>query len=68
MEEYSYLELKNMNSSSTWNNRILLPDIDYNRKYKIYPTWKADLNGRFWQAIRSGRVITSEVKRIYNLT
>lgn len=68
MEEYTFQQLKDMNSSRKWSNRILLPDNDYNRKYKIYPTWNANLNGRFWQAIRSGRIITPEVKRIYNLT
>ena len=68
MKEYTFQQLKNMNLSRKWHNCILLPDIDYNKKYKIYPTWKADLNGRYWQAIRTGRVITPEVKRIYNLT
>ena len=68
MEEYTFQQLKDMNSSRKWSNPILLPVIDYNRKYKIYPTWNANLNGRFWQAIRSGRIITPEVKRIYNLT
>jgi hypothetical protein len=66
---YTYAQLSIMNSSSKWNNRILLPNIAYdpNVKYKLYTTWKADLDGRYYQAIRAARTITSEVKRIYNL-
>ena len=69
MESYTLQQLRIMNSSSKWNDRILLPRSIYdpNKKFKIYATWKADLDGRYWQAIRSERNITNEVKRIYNL-
>ena len=69
MESYTLQQLRIMNSSSKWNDRILLPGSAYdpNKKFKIYATWKADLGGRYWQAIRSERNITNEVKRIYNL-
>ena len=69
MEEFTYVQLEIMNSSSKWKNRILLPSVEYNpnKKFKIYATWKADLDGRYWQAIRAGRTSTDEIKRIYNL-
>jgi hypothetical protein len=67
--EYTYHQLELMNSGTKWNDRILLPSIQYdpNGKYKLYAAWNADLDGRYYQAIRSGRIINSEVKRIYNL-
>ena len=69
MEEFTYAQLEIMNSSRKWRNRILLPCGEYNpnKKFKIYATWKADLDGRYWQAIRAGRTINAEVKRIYNI-
>ena len=69
MEDYTLQELQIMNSGSKWNNRILLPSAVYNpnKKFKIYATWKGDLDGRYWQAIRADRIINGEVKRIYNL-
>jgi hypothetical protein len=69
MEDFTLQQLQSMNSTSKWNNRILLPNIAYdpNKKFKIHATWKADLNGRYWQAIRVERIITNEVKKIYNL-
>jgi hypothetical protein len=69
MEEFTLQQLQTMNAASNWNNRILLPIrvYDPNKKFKIHATWKADLEGRYWQAIRAERTITNKVKQIYNL-
>jgi hypothetical protein len=69
MEGYTLQQLQTMNAASNWDNRILLPRgvYDPNKKFKIHATWKADLDGRYWQAIRAEITITNEVKQIYNL-
>ena len=65
---YTINELKIMNSSSKWKNLIILPCYFSEQKlYKLYPTGKANLNGRFLVAIRSEREITPYVKEIYNI-
>ena len=66
---YTIQQLQKMNATFKWNNRIILPSIIYQeyKLYNIYPTGKADLDGRYWVAIRSEREITSYIKQIYNI-
>ena len=68
MESYTLSQLTRMNSTTKWNGRIILP-VSYSDSttFHIYPTWEADLDGRYWAAIRSGRTITSTLKSQYNL-
>lgn len=67
-QEYSINQLKKMNSTSIWKYHIILPT-HYSdmQTFKIYATGKADLDGRYYVAIRSNRFITNELKRIYNI-
>ena len=69
MIEYTLKELRHMNSSSVWNNRIILPSVAYdeNKKFNLYASWKADLDGRYYVALRSGRQINNDVRARYNL-
>lgn len=66
---YTLQELKQMNSSTYNPDRIRLPHVSYSQdtKFQIYPTWNADLNGRYYAAIRADRIITSTLKEKYNL-
>ena len=67
MDTYTYEELRKMNYAQ-WNHRIILPT--YTRegqRFKLYATGRADLNGRYYVAIRENRVITHRMKEIYNL-
>lgn len=65
-EEYTLQKLKKMNSTSKWNNRIILPENDQ-ILYKIYPSGEADLGGRYWKALPAYYKITPNVKRNFNL-
>lgn len=69
MIEYTLKELKYMNKSMVWNYRIILPLIAYdeNAKFNIYPSWQADLDGRYYVALRCGRDINKDVRDRYNL-
>lgn len=69
MIDYTLKELQHMNSSSVWNNRIILPLVAYdeNTKFNLYATWQADLGGRYYVAVRSGREVNMDVRGRYNL-
>tara|TARA_B110000444_G_C18707986_1_gene532311 strand:- start:237 stop:449 length:213 start_codon:yes stop_codon:yes gene_type:complete len=69
MIDYTLKELQHMNSSSVWNNRIILPLVAYdeNTKFNLYATWQADLGGRYYVAVRSGREVNTDVRGRYNL-
>jgi hypothetical protein len=69
MIEYTLKELRHMNSSKVWNYRIILPLVAYNEnmKFNIYATWQADLDGRYYVALRSGREINKGVRDRYHL-
>lgn len=68
MQAYTYDELKKMNDTVQWNHRIVLPTYYRSgQRFHLYATGRADLNGRYYVAIREDRVITSRIKEIYNL-
>ena len=69
MIDYTLKELQHMNSSSVWNNRIILPLVAYdeNTKFNLYATWQSDLGGRYYVAVRSGREVNTDVRGRYNL-
>jgi hypothetical protein len=69
MIEYTLKELRHMNKSMVWNYRIILPLVAYdeNTKFTIYATWQADLGGRYYVALRSGRDINKDVRDRYHL-
>ena len=69
MIDYTLKELQHMNSSSVWNNRIILPLVAYdeNTKFNLYATWQADLGGRYYVAVRSGREVNTDVRGRYDL-
>ena len=66
---YTLQELKRMNCTTHKPDRIVLPYVSYSpdTKFQIYPTWNADLHGRYYAAIRADRIITSTLKEKYNL-
>lgn len=65
---YTHAELQRMNSTTKWKGLIDLPlHFMETTTFCLYPTWNATVNGRRWAAIRSGRVITPELKIKYNL-
>ena len=67
-EEYTLDQLKKMNSTSKWNYRIILPfNENDNIKYKIYPSGKADLDGRYWRALPAYYKISQNIKNNFNL-
>ncbi len=67
MKTYTYEELQKMNYTQ-WNHRIILPThTRAGQRFKLYATGRADLNGRYYVAIRENRVITHRIKEIYNL-
>ena len=67
-EENSYTldQLRKMNSTSKWNYRIILPENDQ-IQYKIYPSGRADLDGRYWKALPAYYKINSTNKQNFNL-
>lgn len=64
---YSSASISSMNYSRTWNHCITIPEKTTQDSYKLYATGDADLNGRKYVALPASKVITSEVKRAYNI-
>ena len=63
---YTLEQLRKMNSTSKWNYRIILPEND-KILYKIYPSGKADLDGRYWKALPAYYKISQNMKNTFNL-
>jgi hypothetical protein len=68
-EYYNIKQLKIMNSGSIWRNHIILPDNDNESiLYKLCATGDADLNGRYYVALRKNTNIRDpRIIRYYNL-
>ena len=67
---YSIDEIRKLNTKPTWNHTIRVcaqPD-DSKRKYALYPTNEADMNGRKYVSLPVG-INTSDpvVRKKYNL-
>ena len=70
-EYYNIKQLKIMNSGSIWRNHIILQDNDNDNDsilYKLCATGDADLNGRYYVALRKNTNIRDpRIIRFYNL-
>jgi hypothetical protein len=73
---YTLEKLKAMNSSVSWNNKIIIPKsfekYDYNgkeKKYQIFPTWdnSGSTDGKYWKVFTESFEYNATTKYIHNL-